>query len=324
MSAPFRRRRNSRSFRSTIVTIGRGFASSCLSIFIVLTSGCAPSRVEPRIVADLPGYTEGIVFDAHGSAFVSALDVGSVHIINRRDAPAEWYRTNKPNGHKVLPDGTHLIAAEAGVHHVKSDGTLIQVLAPQLVRPNDLALDGDRGVYITVPQDSEAQRMARRSAVYYLDSARVLHRVADDFRYPNGIIVRPDGRSLLVNDSADDRIYEFQINSPGVLSGRRVFADISSSRTIPDGMTLDQAGRLYVAAYGRGVIMVFTTSGSLIREYPTGLKHPSNVAFGGDTLTDLYVTGSPGKQEGPGQLVVLPLNMPGRSSLSLPASIDRP
>jgi gluconolactonase len=269
----------------------------------------------------MASYTEGIVFDAHGAAFVSVQNNETVVVIRGSAPPAAWYRTNTPNGHKVLHDGTHLLAARGGVHHVDAEGTLIEVLAPQLATPNDLSLDGDGGVYITAPAESDADREASRSGVYYLDSSRAVHQVASGFCYPNGIVVRPDGKTLLVNDSCNRQIHEFQITSPGVITARRLFAELPDPRSVPDGMTLDQAGLLYMADYGRGMIVVFDQSGKIIREIATGLEHASNAAFGGDALTDLYVTGSLAGEEKLGQLVVLPLNVRGRNPLTLPASI---
>lgn len=306
------------SVRSKLIAMTRCFTAIGM---VALTCGCSNSQVQPKVIAELPGYSEGIVFDAEGAAFASALQKETVFVLRGSSPPAAWYRTTEPNGHKVLPDGTHLVAARGGVHHVDPDGALIEVLVSELTTPNDLALDGDGGVYVTVPAISHQDREAGRSGVYYLDSTRAVHKVADDFCYPNGIVVRPDGRSLVVNDSCNRRIYEFQITSPGVLSDRRIFAELSDARSVPDGMTFDRAGRLYMADYGAGMIVVFSRSGEVIRELPTGLQHPSNVAFGGERLTDLYVTGSPGKQDGPGQLVILPLGIAGRSAPALPASV---
>ena len=126
--------------------------------FVALAFGCSSSQIQPRVVADLPGYCEGIVFDAGGSAYVSTLHRESVYVIRDPGAPEQWHRVIEPNGHKVLQDGTHLIAAKGGVHHVTPDGTLIEVLAPELATPNDLALDGDGGVYVTAPAQSDQDR----------------------------------------------------------------------------------------------------------------------------------------------------------------------
>ncbi len=289
----------------------------------VLTTGCAQRPVQPQVFASLPGYTEGIVFDTSGVPYVSVLTRGTVSALRDPKAPEPWHRATEPNGHKILPDGTHLIAARGGVRHVDANGALIEVLAPELETPNDLALDGDGGVYITVPAASESDRKARRSGVYYLDASRTLRKVADDLNYPNGIVVFPDGKTLVVDDSGDRRLTRFSIDAPGVLSGRRVLAEIPDPKSIPDGMTIDRAGLLYMADYGRGVVVVLRPSGQIIREYPTGLEHPSNVAFGGAKLTDLYVTGSPSGGDGTGSLVLLPIGVPGRGGSTLPATNPR-
>lgn len=310
---------------------GRGLrAVGGLSLVVVglavFAAGCSsapvdPKLIEPRIVAEFPGYSEGIVFDASGTAFASVVGKETVFVMRGDGPPQAWYRTTEPNGHKILPDGTHVLAARGGVHHLDASGKLIEVFAPELATPNDLALDGDGGIYVTVPAKSSDDRNAMRSGVYYIDAARVVRRVADGFCYPNGVAVRADGKSLVVNDSCNRKVYEFTITSPGVLAERRLFAELPNPKSTPDGMTFDRAGRLYLADYGAGMVVVFDDSGKIVREYPTGLQHASNVAFGGEDLTDLYVTGSQAAQSGGGRLVVLPVGTPGRELLSLPASI---
>jgi len=163
-------------------------------------------------------------------AFVSTLHRQAVYVIRGSEPPAIWYRVNEPNGHKILPDGTHLIAAKGGIHHVGRDGKRIEVLGRQLAAPNDLALDGDGGVYVSAPAERESDQQARRSGIFYLDSKWSLHKVSDGFCYPNGIVVRPDGRALLVNDSCTRQIYEFQIAAPGTVGGKHVVAEFPDAR----------------------------------------------------------------------------------------------
>jgi sugar lactone lactonase YvrE len=83
-------------------------------------------------------------------------------------------------------------------------------------------------------------------------------------------------------------------------------------------MTLDASGRLYIAHYGCGRIIVLSPSGQLLRRYAAGNQLASNVAFGGAGLGDLYVTGSPGEKTGPGAIYRLRLGIRGRSSRALP------
>ena len=82
---------------------------------------------------------------------------------------------------------------------------------------------------------------------------------------------------------------------------------------------LDEAGRIYIAHNGVGRVEVLDTLGRLLRRYQAGNLLASNVAFGGPTLGDLYVTGSPGAKSGPGALFRLHLGVRGRSSSATPA-----
>ena len=89
------------------------------------------------------------------------------------------------------------------------------------------------GVYISAPAERADDQRALRSKVYYLDSAGSLHEIADGFRFSNGLVVRADARALLVNDTDTRRIYEFQITSPGTVTGRRVFAELADTKAWP-------------------------------------------------------------------------------------------
>jgi gluconolactonase len=276
--------------------------------------------VKPQVLANVEGYSEGIVFDARGEAYVSLLHREAVYRIQAAGTPAVWYRVNEPNGHKILPDGTHLIAARGGVHHVGPDGRLLKIFDEGLVTPNDLAIDGDGGVYVSAPAAAESDQQKRLSGIYYLSSNRSVHRVADGFCYPNGIVVRPDGRSLVVNDSCTRQVTVFHVSSPGSITEPRAFAELPEATAVPDGMTFDHDGRLYIADYGSGDVVVFDSNGQLLVRYPTGMRQASNVAFGGSKRESLYVTGAPLAEDGVGQLVVLHLGVRGRSSLATPAS----
>jgi len=180
-----------------------------------------------------------------------------------------------------------VIAARGGIYHLGADARLLQIVGQQIATPNDLALDGDGGVYISAPAERADDQRALRSKVYYLDSAGSLHEIADGFRFSNGLVVRADGRALLVNDTDTRRIYEFQIISPGVVAGRRVFAELANTKAGPDGMTFDEDGRLYIADYGTGDVVVLESSGRLLKRYATGLRHPSNVALA-DAISGIY------------------------------------
>jgi len=306
------------------ICIGLAAASACSVRPPALPD---PSRVELTKMADLPGYTEGIAFDAAGTAYVSAgRDPRQPHAVYRivpGGRPEPWRDLRIPNGHKVLRDGTHVIAAEGTVLRVARDGRLLDSLVMDtdgeaFRRPNDIALDGHAGFYFTDPGGGDVP--ARDGRVFYGDSTGRIRKVHEGLCYPNGLVARADGRALYVDDSCDGRVYRFPITAPGTLGAAEVLATIPDSTAAGlDGMALDRDGRLYIAHNGVGLIEVLDPSGRRLGRYAAGNRLASNVAFGGPGLGDLYVTGSPGEKLGPGAVYRLRLGVPGRGSMATPA-----
>ena len=69
---------------------------------------------------------------------------------------------------------------------------------------------------------------------------------ADDLAFPNGTVITPDGKTLIVGESMRARLSAFDIADDGGLSNRRVWAQLDGA--IPDGICLDEAGGIWVAS----------------------------------------------------------------------------
>lgn len=256
----------------------------------------AAQPVEPVRVAEVPTYTEGVVVDGEGNFYVSHAD--RISRITPDGEVTHWATTVSPNGHKIRPDGNHIVCDRRGaVYLLNPDGVVIDRLASPEWGANDVTLDPDNGgFYFTSPYQS---RTASLGKLYYVDSAGEMHEVADELGFPNGLVLRPDGRTLLVGESLYNRILEFPVEAPGRVGEPRIFAELPEPGpdqldAKPDGMALDEAGNLYVAHYGMGQVQVLSPDGELLRSLRTGAIFTSNVAFAGDRL---YVTGSVGPTE---------------------------
>jgi sugar lactone lactonase YvrE len=80
--------------------------------------------------------------------------------------------------------------------------------------------------------------------------------VADDFAFPNGMAVTPDGSTLIVAESYSARLTAFDIEPDGGLANRRVWADLGVGAA-PDGICLDAEGALWYASVpGRHCVRV--------------------------------------------------------------------
>jgi sugar lactone lactonase YvrE len=68
--------------------------------------------------------------------------------------------------------------------------------------------------------------------------------VADGLRWPNGMALLDDGRTLVVADSHAEQLVGFDVAGDGTLSGRRVWAALEHA---PDGICADADGAVWVA-----------------------------------------------------------------------------
>ena len=91
--------------------------------------------------------------------------------------------------------------------------------------------------------------------------------VADDLHFPNGCVVTPDGSTLIVAESAANRLTAFRIEPDASLTERRLFADLGT--VVPDGISLDADGAVWVAdPLGNAVVRV-AEGGGVLERIPT-------------------------------------------------------
>jgi gluconolactonase len=288
-------------------------SATSLAYLVLSVVGELPTTESVKIeeVARVPSYCEGIVFDRDGNGYVSHGKF--VTKVTPDGKKSQWLDSGgAPNGHKILGDGTHLIC-DGDLHamlHVSADGKVLGKASDKcgdkpLRGPNDLSLDtANNGFYFTDPGGSDDKKLI--GTIHYVDGKGVTHLCAEGLAFPNGIVLTPDGKRLLVGESKKNRILEYPVESPGKLGPMKVLCDlpVKAGEQIdnqPDGMCLDATGNLYVAHYGMRQVQVVSPEGKIIRRYPGGNLTTSNVAFGGPEMDTLYITGGiegEGKGEG--------------------------
>src|SRR4030095_4796083 len=78
---------------------------------------------------------------------------------------------------------------------------------------------------------------------------------SDDMMFPNGTVITPDGRTLIVGETFRAQLTAFDVGADGQLSNRRVWAPLE--RAVPDGICLDAEGAIWVASpVSKGVLRV--------------------------------------------------------------------
>jgi sugar lactone lactonase YvrE len=94
--------------------------------------------------------------------------------------------------------------------------------------------------------DTEAPSPSRADAVLALVRPDgTVEAAADGMKFPNGSVITPDGRTLIVGESLGRRYTAFAIGDDARLSDRRIWAETPGMA--PDGCALDAEGAIWMA-----------------------------------------------------------------------------
>jgi len=148
------------------------------------------------------------------------------------------------------------------------------------VRPNDLVVDSQGGIYYTLTRQSQVNYIAPGSK----DSKVVVK----DIQTPNGITLSPDGKTLYVSAYVPKKIWVYPIDQPGVVSKGKVLATMDDGEARgADGMAMDRAGNIYCA--GATDVWIWNPSGKLLAKIKTPTR-PINCTFADPDMRSLYIT----------------------------------
>jgi len=161
------------------------------------------------------------------------------------DGKAEVMVVRDPDSHSMgysidwLPDGRLLTTGEKVRRHER-DGSLVTVAEQHA---NEIVVDARGNIYINGADfDFVAGAPPKPGYIKLITPAGHMRQVADDIAFPNGMVITPDNRTLIISESFARRLTAFDIDPDGGLSNRRAFAE----DVAPDGITLDAEGAVWV------------------------------------------------------------------------------
>jgi sugar lactone lactonase YvrE len=117
---------------------------------------------------------------------------------------------------------------------------------------------------------------------------------AEDLMFPNGSVITPDGRTLIVGESFGARYTAFTITSDGTLADRRIWAELPG--VAPDGCCLDADGRIWCADALGGRCVLVEEGGRIVTEIaaPEGYGVFACMLGGANKTTLLMCCAPPG------------------------------
>jgi sugar lactone lactonase YvrE len=216
----------------------------------------------------------------------------------RRLDPADgstWQRTFDQMVGAVLPRsaGGLALCLQDGVWLTDSDeGSVRRLVAIEADDPdtrlNDVKVDRAGRLWGgTMALDARPDA----GAFYRIGADGSLAVIASPTTISNGIDWSPDDGLMYYIDSARHRVdvFDFDLAS-GTALDRRPFISFEESAGLPDGMTVDAEGCLWVAFYDGWSVRRYTPAGDLDRIIGLPTARITSCAFGGPDLSDLYVT----------------------------------
>ena len=177
------------------------------------------------------------------------------------DVRVEAQLDDAPSGLGWTPDGAMLIVSMAKRQVLKrAPGGAVTIHADlssvAAFLANDMVVDASGGAYAgDFGFDFHAEVVKRGEMGVFADHpATRLARIApggavtvaaDDMHFPNGSVITPNGRTLIVGETLAARLTAFDIGPDGALTGRRVWAP--TWPRVPDGICLDASGAVWIA-----------------------------------------------------------------------------
>lgn len=131
------------------------------------------------------------------------------------------------------------------------------------------------------------------ASLFRIDPDGACEEVLTGLTLSNGMDWLDDGGTLLHIDSDAHRIDRYDVDvEAGRISGRSTFVDLDPEAGLPDGMTVDAEGGVWLAFFFGGQVRRYDAGGNEEIRYTLPVTCPSSVMLGGGDLCDLYVTTS--------------------------------
>jgi sugar lactone lactonase YvrE len=253
-------------------------------------------------MAELQTVVDGLAFPEgprwhEGRLFFSDQHAHQVLAVDPTRNVEEIVRVEQqPSGLGWTPDGRMLIVSMLDRRLLRLDrepsgGTRLSVVADlsalATFHCNDMVVAADGRAYVgNFGFDLDAGESPRPATIVMVAPDGAATIVAEEMRFPNGTVITPDGRTLIVGESAGGCLTAFTIEADGTLSNRRLWARLRGAT--PDGICLDAEGAIWIACPLSNRCLRVAEGGSVLEEIAT--ERPAFACMlGGDDRRTLYI-----------------------------------
>jgi sugar lactone lactonase YvrE len=218
---------------------------------------------------------------------------------------------HQPAGLGFLPDGRMLIVSmrDRRVLRREVDGSLVEHADLSALAPwhlNDMLVDHDGRAWVgNFGFDLMGGAPACTTGLICVQPDGAARVAAEGLGFPNGMVLTPDGRTLIVAETTMNRLSAFEL-AAGSLSDRRTWAEFGDPPTsteiseirkqwsvAPDGICFDAEGAVWVADAAHGRLIRVAVGGHILEERKTDGTRLFACMLGGDDGRTLFACAAP-------------------------------
>jgi sugar lactone lactonase YvrE len=200
----------------------------------------------------------------------------------------------KPSGLGWLPDGRLLVVSMDDRRLLRREANGKLVTHADLSRfashpCNDMVVDAKGRAFVgNFGFDLHGREKPRATCLVRVDPDGSAAVAAEEMRFPNGSVITPDGRTLIVGESFGACLTAFTIGADGALSARREWAKLEGA--VPDGICLDAENAVWVASPVSKEVLRVREGGAVTHRIPAGRMAIACMLGGNDRRTLFVLT----------------------------------
>jgi len=170
----------------------------------------------------------------------------------------------------------------------KKEVISIDGFSPVITRMNDGTVDPFGNLVFGTMDLNETEPFGR---LYKLTPKRELHTILKDVVICNGPAFNIDGSWMYFSDSANGQVIRFPYGPSGILEDKgEIFYQSIESYEVPDGLTVDMNGNVWIAIWGGGSVLCLGENGKLRGRIMLPTPNVTSCVFGGENLDILFIT----------------------------------
>jgi sugar lactone lactonase YvrE len=238
---------------------------------------------------------EGPSWDTQGRRLIWVdITPGVVHRFDPTTGHDEGFEIGQPVGAAVPTTGGRLLLAVSdGFSFLNpTTGGIQRIADVEADAPETMMNDGKcdpAGRLWAGTKDVDGSRPI--GSLYRLGADRRPTRILTGLTVSNGLGWSPDRRTMYYIDSPTQRVDTFDFDLPsGEVSNRRTLVEVPEAWGLPDGMTVDEEGFLWIAFWSGWTVRRIDPAGGIAASIKFAVSQVTSCAFGGEDLSDLYVT----------------------------------